>query len=263
MNTGSKASEKRRMINSVKTSFRIIEHLDTHEGAGVSELARKLGHSKSTIHNHLRTLNELGYVYREGNEYRPSLRFLDVSENLRENHLDVYRSSKEVLQELARDSEEYAWLMIEERGKGVFINSSRGSEAAVTTNLRLGKPYHLHGFSTGKAILSALPRDRVEDIVREHGLPQFTDRTITERAELFEALDQIAERGVAFSQGETTPGVKAVGAPIISPDGDVLGAVGISGPKSRMKGAWYEQEAPELVVNTANLVEIHTTYHSV
>lgn len=249
-----------RTIDAVETSCRIVDLLDERGTAGVSELARELDRSKSTIHSHLRTLEQCGYVVREGNGYRPSLRFLDISENLRENHLDIYRSSREVLQNLAEETEEYAWLMVEENGKGVFINSARGSEAAITTNIRLGKPYHLHGLSSGKAILAALPRERVIEIIDKHGLPQFTEGTITDRDRLLETLDCIEEQGVAFSQGETTVGIKAIGAPIYGVDGGILGAVSISGPESRMGGEWYEETAPELVLNAANLIEIHTAY---
>ena len=151
-------------------------------------------------------------------------------------------------------------MMVEERGKGVFINAIRGSEAAVITNIRLGKPYHLHGFAAGKAILAALPRERVTEIIDAHGLPGFTDGTITNRERLFDVLDRIEEEGVAFSQGETTPGIRAVGASIRGVDGDVLGGVGISGPKTRMRDEWYHETAVELVTNAANLIEIDVAY---
>ncbi|WP_245957315.1 helix-turn-helix domain-containing protein [Haloplanus rubicundus] len=42
--------------------------------ATVTELAADLDASKSTIHNHLTTLVELGYVVTEGNVYHLGLR---------------------------------------------------------------------------------------------------------------------------------------------------------------------------------------------
>jgi len=63
-------------VGATERSFRIIEQLG-ERGGGVSELAESLSISKSTVHNHLQTLRELGYVVQDGDEYRLGLQFLD------------------------------------------------------------------------------------------------------------------------------------------------------------------------------------------
>ncbi|MFD1572352.1 helix-turn-helix domain-containing protein [Halorubrum laminariae] len=49
---------------SVEKTFAIVEELREREGngAGVSELTDAVDIPKSTVHRHLSTLNELGYV---------------------------------------------------------------------------------------------------------------------------------------------------------------------------------------------------------
>jgi len=58
-------------VGATERSFRIIEQLGEREGCGVSELAESLSISKSTVHNHLQTLRELG-VRRSGRRRVPT-----------------------------------------------------------------------------------------------------------------------------------------------------------------------------------------------
>jgi DNA-binding MarR family transcriptional regulator len=88
-----------RTIRSVQIAFNIIDVLQEKGGAGVTELADELGHSKSTIHSHLRTLEERNILVREGDGYRLSLRILDMATHVREQvgNYDVIRDEVDEL----------------------------------------------------------------------------------------------------------------------------------------------------------------------
>lgn len=59
-----------RTIRSVQIAFNIIDLLQEEAGIGVTRIADELGHSKSTVHSHLRTLEERRIIVREGDGYR-------------------------------------------------------------------------------------------------------------------------------------------------------------------------------------------------
>lgn len=51
----------------MQTTFDIIGFLTNGKGSSLPEIARDLDHAKSTIHRHLRTLENLGYVVERDN----------------------------------------------------------------------------------------------------------------------------------------------------------------------------------------------------
>jgi len=104
-----------------------------------------------------------------------------------------------------------------------------------------------------------MPRERVDQILNQHGLPQVTENTITDRQELFDELDTVREQGFAIDNEERVDGVWCIGAPIKS-EGNVLGAVSVSGPTNRMKSERFDDGIPEMVRSTANVIEVNSTY---
>ena len=246
-----------RTVQAVDNSIAIIEVLQEREGAGVTELATELDLSKATVHAHLNTLFQNELVIKNGTEYRLSLRHLDLGETVK-SRLGFYDVVTSELDDIAVETDELAQFATEEHGRAVYLYKASG-EKAVQTASKVGKREYLHCISLGKAMLAHLPESKVDDVVAKHGLREFTPGTITTRAELDESLAEIRERGYAIDDEEKIEGLRCVAAPVLS-DADVLGAVSISGPTSRMQGDRFEEELPELVKRSANVIEINAKF---
>ena len=93
--------------------------------------------------------------------------------------------------------------------------------------------------------------------MEQRGLPERTDKTITSFEALQEELELVRDRGFAYDRGEQINGARCVGAPVRESDGTVLGAISVSGPESRLSGEFYETKLPELVMSTANVIEMN------
>ena len=131
---------------------------------------------------------------------------------------------------------------------------------AVTPDTHTGKRRSLHNTALGKAILAHLPDDRVSEILDRHGLPAATPNTITDRDRLHETLAGIRERGVAYCGGERVEGLRCVAAPVLGSDDEVLGAISVATPTTRLTGERFATEVHELVLQAANVVAINVTY---
>lgn len=247
-----------RKVQAVQTTCDIINELRETGGAGVTELADKLGISKGAVHSHLATLMDNEYVVKDGDTYMLSLRYLDLAETVKDR-LGMYDVVVEELEELAVASDELAQFATEEHGRAVYLYKAEGKKAVQTAS-SVGKREYLHCLALGKAILAHLPRERVEQIVDEHGLPRQTANTITDRDELFEELATIRERGYAIDDEEKIKGLRCVAAPVKDIDEEVLGAVSISGPASRMQGEQFDTEIPEMVNRSTNVIEINAKF---
>jgi DNA-binding IclR family transcriptional regulator len=251
------ANPKRRTVDAVQTTLDIIEFLQEREVAGITEISEAVNRSKGTVHGHMATLTQNEYVVNNGGSYRLSLRYLDIAETVK-GRLKMYDVVREELDDLADECGELAQFATEEHGKAVYIYKTEG-ENAVQTASSVGNREYLHCISLGKAMLAHMPDERVAEIVEKHGLPEYTDSTITSRDELFEELATIRDRGYAFDREEKIEGLRCVAAPVVM-KGEVIGALSVSGPASRFEGEIYEETLPKLVTRSANVIEINAQF---
>ncbi|WP_227356512.1 IclR family transcriptional regulator [Haladaptatus salinisoli] len=250
--------ETGRTVKAVQTTLDIVEYLRENEGGKITDIADDLHRSKGTVHSHLATLLENEYVVKDGEAYRLSLRYMDFGQFVQER-LGIYDVVQDELDDLAAETGELAQFATEEHGRAVYIYKAHG-EKAVQTASTVGKRENLHCISLGKAMLAHMPRSRVEEIVDRHGLPAYTAATITEREKLFADLERVRERGYAVDNEEKIEGLRCIAAPVKGTDGGVLGAVSISGPSSRMDGKRFEEELPNNVKRSANVIEINAKF---
>lgn len=246
-----------RTLKTVERSCTVLRALKRHGPTGVTELADRLDISNGCAYNHLATLRENELVVKRDGKYCLGLQFLNFGEYVRNQH-PLYVAGVEETERLARETEEFVYLLTEEFGRGIYLHKAAGERAIAEEfhTRKFERRDYLHYSAAGKAILAWLPHERLESIVDRHGLPRRTSHTIVDREELFQVLDTVRERGYALDDEEEVRGMRAVSAPILSPDGDVTGAISLTGPKTRMSGELFHEELPRRVMRAANLVEV-------
>lgn len=251
------SSTKTKPLKSLRSASEVIEYLKRAGGAGVTEVANELSLPKSTAHVYLTSLEEIGYAVNRDGTYHIGMRFLDIGENARSERL-IYQVGREEVDRLAEETGELVSMMIPEHGRGVYLYRKRGDQA-MPMKSHIGKHVDLHCRASGKAILSKLPTERVDEIIDETGLVAHTDKTITDRDELMRELEAVSRQGYAVNDGEVRKGLRCIGAPVTR-DGEVVGALSVSGPVGRIHDDRFEEEIPEMVTNAANIVEITVSY---
>lgn len=247
-------------VKSTRTLFTIVDELRGTESAGVSELADRLGMPKSTVHVHLKTLEEEGYLINDEGSYRLGFGFLEVGGEVRQ-HLDVFRAARSELDVLSTEVGEVTHLGIEESGKRVLVYSSQPADG-VFDNSPVGHRINMHWTALGKALLAQLSDERVSAILDRHGLPEATENTITGRDALYAELEAVRERGYATGDGEHRNGIKTI-AMALDYDGmsDIPSAIGLSGPKHRTERKNADGELVEAVQQTVNVVELTSKHY--
>ncbi|WP_440767109.1 IclR family transcriptional regulator [Natronorubrum sp. DTA7] len=245
-------------VKSVVTTFSILQTLRRLDGAGVTELATELDLPKSSVYNYLSTLEQEEYVVKDDGKYYLGLRFLDFGRYVRQRD-DLYETARPEMEAIAEETGELVNLLVEEHGQGVYVCRIRG-EQAVNVEASTGHRVPLHNTGLGKAILAYQPKDRVDEILDEHGMSSDTEHSITGR-DAFEAeLSDVRDRGVAFDHEERIDGLCCVAVPILDRDEQPIGALSVAGPKSRMQGERFTSELPELLKSATNVIELNLTY---
>jgi DNA-binding IclR family transcriptional regulator len=241
-------------IKSDYTLIRIIEALKELSGAGVTEVADHVGQRKGTVHKHLKTLAEEGYVTNNDGLYQLSFEFFNLGGYVRDNTM-IHVIGRKHVTEISNQLDEMVLLGIKERDHGHFIFRSK-DKYGLMQSIPIGEQFELHQTATGKAILAELPKPEVERIVENTGLPKSTEQTITDRETLIEELEKIRNQGYAINMGEKSSSIWGVSAAIRNPNGGEMGAITVSMPESKISEQKITNEYSDAVIDAASSITL-------
>ncbi|THE66124.1 IclR family transcriptional regulator [Salinadaptatus halalkaliphilus] len=245
------------LIQATANSLTIIGALVEIGGSGgVTEISQATDISTSSVHKHLRTLQEYDFVEKDGQTYSLGLQFLDIGGFVRSK----YPGSREIklhMQELAQRTDKNAFFTVEENGRAVVLYREVGRNG-VPMRSRVGTRFYMNQAAGGLAILAEYSTDRIDEIIDRHGLPPATPETITDRDQLLTELERTRERGYAMTVGETTEGVQSIAVPVTQPENKIIGACAVSGPIHRMGDP--DEDLLQLLRSMTNELELSITY---
>jgi IclR family KDG regulon transcriptional repressor len=214
---------------SVSKAVAILKEFSTREPLlGVSELARRLGVTKSTVHSNLVSLLEGGLV-----EQDPATRKYRLGIDVLELGYTVVYSDP-----LLRTALPYLYYLADQLEEAVYLGDRRGDEVATMLHVMspdLREPINwynrvpLHSTSSGKVLL-AYADDTVLEALLDKGLPSYTEHTITDPDTLREELQRVRQEGFATCFEEDSLGLNAIAVPIEDPSGTVIAALAVLGP---------------------------------
>lgn len=242
-------------VKTTETSFDILEVLFERGGSTIEELEKALDLTNSTVHRHVATLRDRGYVVKDGNTYRLSFKFLTMGGHIRRT-VTAYPMIKEKVDGLAAETEERAQFIIREEDERIYLYTETG-ESPVQTGAYTGRRGPIYSSAAGKAIIANLPKGERDQLIDSLDLQQTGPNTITDREELRKNLAEIRERGYSLNIEESTSGVHAVGAAVRGQDDEIIGALSVSGPATRLKDDRLEREIPDAVLAATNELELH------
>jgi DNA-binding IclR family transcriptional regulator len=243
-----------RTLRTTATSIEVLELVEELDGARVSEIATRMDKPKSTIHGHLATLREKQFVIQEGDVYfvGPELLRLGNQVRTRESGFVLARTFTERLFEETGLRSVFA---AEMDGRAVFLHTASGNKMG-WAHEQLGNRLYLHNTAVGKAILAALPDERIDQIIDRWGLPEETDNTITDRDALLTELETVREQGYAVNRAENFKELYAIGDAATRRPGDVVGGFSVTGPAHSTVGGEREHELARTVTDIVSEFEL-------
>lgn len=245
-----------RPVKALLTLDEIVTALDDTGRAGVTDVADRIDRPRSVVHDYLSTLVQLGYVVRTDEKYELGLRHLELGSRVRDR-IPLYEVARPEIRRLAeKSSSESVTLSVEENGMCIALDVVQSSES-IEYDWMPGSYFYMHESGAGKAMLAHYPSERVDAILERHGLPARTEETITDEQELRRELEEVRERGVSFERGEYNTGMQTISAPILAADGEVLGAVSVSGPAHRMEEPDVQTELEDKLLSSVNIIELN------
>jgi len=231
-------------LSSVTTAIHLLKTFtEEDDELGISELAKRLGVAKSTVHRLAGTMLEEGLLQQnpENGRYRLGVGLFSLGSLVRAR-LDVTSESKMILNDLREKTQENVRLAVLERQSVVFLHDF---ESPQTLRLRSGTGQLKPAFCTAEGIclLSGLREPQLVEFLLHERLPR-TAKTLTEEDDLRARVRKAKRQGYALEDEECDEGTRCIAAPIYNGDGRIVAAVGIAGPRVRIRKSQFPKFAP-------------------
>jgi len=226
------ADDRQRVgVQSLGRAFSILEAVARHrEGINLAELSKLVGLHNSTTFHLAKTMVSLGYLRQEkdSKRYRVGRPLFALAASALDE-IEMVNVATPVLEDLSRETSESSHFAVRMGDAVVVIARTSGPGAFQLTD-RVGVVRPAHCTALGKIILASLRPDQLDRFLKRSDMTPSTAKSITDPKVLLREITEIRRTGIAVDDGEFNPEVRCVAVPVTDFTGQVIGALGISGP---------------------------------
>jgi len=206
---------------------------DGRESWSIDEIAQKLDLPKSTCYRLVRALQERGFLEKSGtSSYQLGITFMRLSGVALNSNRDIRLMALPSMKRIADTIRESVSLMRLMNHQVVCVESIEG-QYSLRVSIQQGRIQPLHAGASSRVLLAGLPEDDWEKYL-DFPLQRYTETTITDYEVLCENLYQVRRDGYAISDGEIEVGPKAVAVPLMKNRNEVIAALSIEAPRTRV-----------------------------
>ena len=222
-------------VQSIGRAFAIMEEIARNrDGIGLAELSKRVGLHNSTTFHLVRTMVSLGYVrqLKDSKRYRIGRPLFALAANALDE-IEMMSLATPVLEALSRETGESAHFSVR-MGDAVVVLARTSGPGAFQLADRVGVVRPAYCTALGKVMLAALTAEQFESYIARAELTAQTPNTITTVDRLRREIAEVRRTGVGIDDGEFDPEARCVALPVRDFTGQVVGAIGISGPVWRL-----------------------------
>ena len=212
------------------------------DGLSLAEISRRVGLARSTVQRIVKSLEDEVFLDALSIKGRYSIGRGLIALS-RQPSIDVSEVAEPFLRELAMTVNETVDLSVLKGNRALFVANIAGSHRLSALSA-VGTRFPLHSTANGKALLSLLPAEQRAMLMADP-LSADTPKTITDRDELLNQINQVYRSGIAYDIEEHTEGVCAIGTAFVTVSGTPY-AISIPVPRQRYFEKVSEFETPLL-----------------
>jgi DNA-binding IclR family transcriptional regulator len=212
----------------------VLDILEQHKEASAADLAAALGEPLSSVYRLLQSLTTTGWVDRGSRRgaYRLGLSLMTIG-GLVEDHLDIREASLPSLRELVDATGVTSFLCVRRGQRAVCLERIEGY-AVQSLAMLLGGSLPLYAGAAPRALLAFLPVAEQSAILKDTSQQLRDDPPRPDDKDIIADIARIRAVGYSVSNGDVTPGIAALGAPVFNHRGEVQGALSLSGLRDQV-----------------------------
>jgi DNA-binding IclR family transcriptional regulator len=201
----------------IKKTFEVLRLIvGSNKSLGVTEIAKTLSLSKSTVFGILKALQDSGFIVKSKTTKKYAI------------GQELYKLSKTVLQGdvLTMIARPFLEKLVELVDETVFLCAREDNVVKVLdtieTNKKLkisspiGTKFPITAAAFCKTFLASMDDGKIRDFLKEQGLPKYTENSITDIDVYVEEIANVRQRGYSLDFEEYHMGVRGIAALILA-----------------------------------------------
>ncbi len=234
-------------VRALERGLSLLETLARSPRLALTALAQETGLPASTAYRLLETMRRRGFVQYvpEAGVYQLGVRAFEVG-NAFVQTLGLHEAALPAMRRLVEEVNETVNLAVRDGTEAVYVGQVEGQHL-VRMFTQIGTRAPLYCTGVGKALLAWADPADVAALFRDGPLQAYTPRTITDPERLAAELDRVRAAGFALDDEERELGVRCIAAPIRGRAGQVVAALSLSAPASRLSDARVAELAPRVM----------------
>jgi IclR family transcriptional regulator, KDG regulon repressor len=220
------------------------------EPVPVAELAETLGLPQSNLYRLLQTLESAGLVDRNTpGHVQLGLQLLDLGSAVEQRiEADVVPVAAPVMGSLTRALELTSLLTMRAGSSAVCVHAVE-SRRPIRLSFAPGRHVPLFGGASGRILLPWAPEGVLRRLLAQQDSWTMASGQVLTTEAIATSLAEARASGYMITRGEVDPGVAAIAAPVLLPDGRLWAGLSVAGPE--------EQFPPSRVPEMAAAVREH------
>ena len=205
---------------------------DSRKPQTIAQISQKTGIPRAAVRRCLYTLQQLGYVDAEHNNFslRPKVLTLGYS-YLSSTPLTV--SSQPYLNNISRELGESSSLAVLDDGEVLYV-ARAATTRVMSVALNTGSRLPAYCTSLGRVMLAHLAPDELNAYFARTRLKAMTDKTVTTQKRLREILAGVRQSGYAINDEELELGLRSISVPVRGASGQVVAALNVGAQAARV-----------------------------
>ena len=216
-----------------------------HASLSLSEVANLTSLPAATARRCLMTLEELGYVIRNGRQFLLRPKVLELGAAYIDS-MNIDFLTKTHLEEVARNTGDSAALCVLDGTDIVYV-----ARTSIRTLLRLeahvGSRFPAHATSVGRVLLAGLTPASLDRYFETAKIERLTSHTVTDPEELRRIIEKCRRSGYSVVKDELDYGVVALAVPVRDQQGRVVAALNSSSHSARITVSRLVEERLEML----------------
>lgn len=222
-------------VQSIERAFKILEEVARNrDGIGLADLSKRVGLHNSTTFHLVKTMVGLGYIRQlpDSKRYRIGRPLFALAASALDE-VEMVSIATPVLQNLSLATGESSHFAVRMSDAVVVMARTPGPSAFQLTD-RVGVVRPAYCTALGKIMLAGLSHEQLDRYFERVELKPLTARTVIEPDRLKREIEEIRRADIAFDDGEFDAEIRCTAMPIRDFTGQVVGALGLSGPVWRL-----------------------------
>lgn len=248
-------------VPGLRRGLLLLETLaDARRPLNVSELAKRMGLTRSSVFRLTYTLLYMGFLEEvpATKSFILGPRILNIGYAFLASK-DIIEVSRADLERLRDATNVSAHLAIRDRTEVLYLSCVQ-TRSGFLSNLNVGTRLPIYATPMGWLLLSELSAREIADLLTGHELEPLTELTPRDIPQLIQRVGEAAKNGYAISRGVVEPGGSTIAAPIMDHEGHVVAAIDISGPDTAFEIEEIEKRYLSEVVATAERISSRLGY---